>query len=69
MVDTQYLEKAITDSGKKKTYLASQMGCSIQSFRLKCQNKYDFTLSQVDILCKELGITKLSEKEKIFFKK
>lgn len=69
MVDTQYLEKIIADSGKKKSYLASRIGCSIQAFRLKCQNKYDFTLSQADILCEELGITKLSEKEKIFFKK
>lgn len=69
MVDTQYLEKIISESGKKKSYLASQIGCSIQAFRLKCQNKYDFTLSQADILCEELGITKLSEKEKIFFKK
>lgn len=69
MVDTQYLENIISNSGKKKSYLASQMGCSIQSFRLKCLNKYDFKLSEVDVLCSELGITKLSEKEKIFFKK
>jgi len=69
MVDTQYLEEVIKASGKTKTHLANKMGMSIQSFRLKCQNKFDFTTSQVDVLCTELGITKLTEKEKIFFKK
>lgn len=69
MVDTQYLEEKIAASGKTKTHLASKMGMSIQSFRLKSTNKYDFTTTQVDILCSELGITKLSEKERIFFAK
>jgi hypothetical protein len=69
MVDTQFLEAKIAASGKTKKHLASKMGMSLQSFRLKSTNKYDFTTTQVDILCGELGITKLSEKEKIFFAK
>ena len=69
LVDTQYLEEVISKSGKKKSYLASKIGCSIQSLRLKMNNKYDFTTTEVDGLCTELGITKLTEKEKIFFKK
>ena len=69
MVDTQYLEEKIAASGKTKTHLASKMGMSIQSLRLKAKNKYDFTLSEVNTLCDELGITKLSEKERIFFAK
>lgn len=69
MIDTQYLEEKIAASGKTKTHLASKMGISIQSFRLKAKNKYDFTLSEVNTLCDELGITKLSEKERIFFAK
>lgn len=69
MIDTQYLEEKIAASGKTKTHLASKMGISIQSFRLKATNKYDFTTTQVDILCNELGITKLSEKDRIFFAK
>ena len=69
MVDTQYLEEKIAASGKTKTHLASKMGMSIQSFRLKSTNKYDFTTTEVCILCDELGITKLSEKERIFFAK
>lgn len=69
MVDTQYLEKIIVESGKKKQYLAEKIGCSRQYFNAKCNNKADFTTREVDILCRELGITKLTEKEKIFFKK
>lgn len=69
MVDTQYLDNLITDSGKSKTFLARKMGISPQNFRLKRKNKLDFRLSEVDILCTELGITRLSDKEKIFFMK
>lgn len=67
MVDTQYLERLIKESGKSKTFLAKKIGCSPQSFRLKRIGKYDFRLSEVNILCDELGITKLTDKEKIFF--
>lgn len=69
MVDTQLLEEEISKSGKKKSYLAAKCNCSVQSFRLKVQGKYEFSSSQVDSLCKELGVTSLVKKEKIFFKK
>lgn len=69
MVDTQLLEEWIEKSGKRKSYLAEKVGCSIQSLRLKVTNKYDFRSSEVDTLCTELGITRLTDKEKIFFKK
>lgn len=69
VVDTQYLEKLIISSGKKKGYLAEKIGCSRQYFRAKITNEVDFTTREVDILCQELGITRLSDKEKIFFKK
>lgn len=68
MTDTQYLEKLIVESGKKKSYLAEKIGCSRQYFRMKCNNEAPFTVVEVNILCEELNITKLSEKEKIFFK-
>lgn len=68
MVDTQYLENLISESGIKKTYLADQLGISIQTLRLKILGKSDFTIKEVNALCKELGITKLSDKEKIFNK-
>lgn len=68
MTDTQYLEELIKKSGKKKEYLAEKIGCSRQYFRMKCNNEAPFTVVEVNILCEELNITKLSEKEKIFFK-
>lgn len=67
MADTLYLEKLIKESGKKKSYLAEKIGCSRQYFRMKCNNEADFTVSEANILCEELGITKLSDKEKIFY--
>jgi hypothetical protein len=69
LVDTQLLEEEIVKSGKKKSYLAEKCNCSIQALRLKIQGKYDFSTTQVSIMCEELGITSLAKKEKIFFKK
>ena len=69
MVDTILLEQKIAESGKTKTHLARACRMTIQSFRRKILNLNDFTTSEVDTLCTELNITKLTEKEKIFFKK
>ena len=69
MVDTQLLEDARLKTGKTKTYLADKLNISIQSLRLKSINKYSFTSDEVAVLCDELGITKLSDKERIFFKR
>lgn len=68
MVDTQLLESLIASSGKKKSYLADQLGISIQSLKLKIDNKSDFKTNEVAVLCRELDITRLTDKEKIFFK-
>lgn len=69
MVDTQLLDDRIDSSGKRKTYLAKKLGISVQAFRMKRLNLSKFDTDQVNILCDELSITKLSDKEKIFFKK
>lgn len=69
MVNTELLEDAIRRSGKRKQYLADKIGCTIQSFRMRCTNRYDFKSTDIDVLCAELGITKLTEKERIFFAK
>lgn len=69
MVNTLYLEELINSSGKKKSYLAERIGCSRQYFRMKCNNEAPFTLNEADILCAELNVTRLTEKEKIFFSK
>ena len=67
LVNTQYLEELIAKSGKKKTYLANKIGCSRQYFGMKVHNKAPFTTDEVAILCNELNITRLTEKENIFF--
>ena len=69
MVNTLYLEELIGNSGKKKSYLASKIGCSRQYFRMKCNNEAPFTLEEANILCEELNVTRLTDKEKIFFSK
>lgn len=69
MVNTALLEDAIRKSGKKKSYLADKIGCSYQSLRMRCNNIYDFKSSDIEILCSELNISSLIEKERIFFAK
>lgn len=67
MVDTDYLERKIKMSGKKKQYLADKIGCTRQYFTMKCRNKAPISADEIMILCNELHIDTLSEKEKIFF--
>ena len=69
MVDTNLLEEQIAKSGKKKSYLAEKCGCSIQALRKKIIGENEFTNTQTNILCSELGVTDLTLKEKMFFKK
>lgn len=69
MVNTELLEEAIRASGKRKQYLADKIGCTIQSFRMRCTNRYDFKSTDIDVLCQELGISRLTDKERIFFAK
>jgi hypothetical protein len=69
MVDTQLLDDRIDDSGKKIAYLADKMGITVQAFRMKRKNLSEFTSDQVAVLCDELDIKKLTDKEKIFFKR
>lgn len=67
MVDTQSIEKLIKRSGKKKQFLADQIGCSRQYFTAKVNNKVEFNLKEVAVLCEELGIKTQTEREEIFF--
>ena len=69
MTDTALLEKKIQESGKKKGYLAARVGLSLAGFYNCCNNKAELKGSQINILCDELNITDLNEKEAIFFAK
>jgi plasmid maintenance system antidote protein VapI len=69
MTNTELLEKRIAESGKKKTFLAEKVGLSRAGFRNCVTNKAEFTATQIDVLCAELGITSLKERFSIFFAK
>ena len=69
MNNTELLERKIEESGKKRKYLAEKVGLSYPGFRNCITNKAEFRAKQIDILCAELNITSLKEKEAIFFAK
>lgn len=67
MVDTNLLNKKIEESGLKKEFIAKQLNITRAGFYKKATNGSDFTSGEIITLCKILSITKLSEKESIFF--
>ena len=67
MTNTELLEAKIASSGKKKGYLAKKLGLSRAGLYNCINNKAEFTASQIEILCVELGITSLTERKRIFF--
>lgn len=67
MTNTELLEAKIKASGKKKAHLAAKCGMTPTTFGLYLQGKYEFRTSHVNILCNELNIVDLDEKEAIFF--
>ena len=67
MTNTELLELKIKESGKKKCYLADKLELSGAGFRNCVKNKAQFTAKHIGILCDELNITSLKEKEQIFF--
>ena len=69
MTNTELLEQKIKESGKKKGYLAAKCKLSPAGFRNCVMNKAEWKASQIDTLCKELHITDLSERQRIFFAK
>lgn len=69
MNNTKLLEAKIDKSGKKRSFLAEKVGLSYAGFRNCVINKAEFKASQIEILCEELNITSLKEKQAIFFAK
>lgn len=67
MVNSKLLEEKIAESGKIKAFLANKMGLSRQGLYKKINNENEFTASEIIILCDELGISRLTDREKIFF--
>lgn len=67
VTDTKLLDKKIEESGKKIGYLAEKVGLSLGGFYNCRNNKAEFKASQIEILCDELYITDLEERQAIFF--
>lgn len=67
MLNKEKLEEKISESGKKYNYLAKKIGITEQSFKRKRKGMTNFTIPEVDALCKELGITDGKELQAIFF--
>lgn len=66
MINVDELKKAIDDSGYKLTFIAKKLGLSYQGFLNKMQGKYEFTASEIKILCDLLHLTE-EKRKKIFF--
>ncbi len=69
MVNTDMLNERIEKSGLKRAYIAKELHMTRQALFSKVNNSTEFLSSEVQDLCKLLGITKLTEKEAIFFAK
>lgn len=66
MGNPQYLDELIKMSGKKRAFLAEKLGISRQTFAKKCKDPSSFTNLQANILCDEINVTKLTDRQKIF---
>lgn len=69
MTNTELLRDLISRSGLKLEYLANKCGITRQSLSNKITNRNIFTAEEISVLCRELKIGSLTEKERIFFAK
>lgn len=69
MVNTHLLNLKIEESGLKKDFIAKKLGITRAGLYKKATNGSEFTSNEVAKICDLLSITKLTEKESIFFAK
>lgn len=69
MTNTEMLREIIAKSGLKLEYLAEKCEITRQALSNKITNKNLFTAKEIEVLCRELKISSLTEKERIFFAK
>lgn len=69
MTNTEMLRNLISKSGFKLEYLAAKCGITRQSLSNKITNRNLFTAKEIEILCRELKVNTLTDKERIFFAK
>lgn len=66
-MDLNKLNRLIDESGYKKTYIADQLGLTLQGLINKLCGKYEFKVSEINKLADLLEITDAKELERIFF--
>lgn len=69
MTNWELLEKKIDESGLRRAFIYEKVGISRSGWNHKKKTKGDFSTVQISALCDVLRITRLSEKEQIFFAK
>ena len=57
MVNTVLLRTKVKDSGLKYKYVAKEMNISAYALQLKIDGENEFLVSEVESLCKVLGLT------------
>jgi len=69
MTDANLLKKKIEESGLQQKFIYTELGISRFTWYKKRDGVVDFKASEIQTLCRLLGITALREKEQIFFAK
>ena len=67
MTRTEYLEKLISESKYKRSYIAERLGISVRTFYNKVHNVSEFTAREINTLCELLDIKDNTLKVYIFF--
>ena len=68
MTNTSLLEKAISKSGYKRSYIAERLGITTYTLAQKINNILEFWASEIDTLCDLLNIG-VEDRMAIFFAK
>jgi DNA-binding phage protein len=66
MVVTDALLEAVKENGMTLNGVAKKMGMSYMSLYRKSRNVSPFRISEVEMLCKVLGLSTKAKREKIF---
>jgi len=67
LTDIKQLREKIDKSGYKISFIAEKLGLTPQGLYLKLNNTNEFKATEIQILCKLLGITDPEEMKEIFF--
>ena len=66
MVDTKVFLDVVKDNGMTLRGVAKKMGMSYASLYRKTRNVTPFRISEVEMICRIVGISTKAEKERIF---